>query len=121
MTAEEASHDSRSKGKKGSLRRLRKKYRLVESDDDGSLEEKIIVDDSMHDHQSKEIDNEDGIPISSLSKNKASGRVLDQEMDDIVDRGAVAAGNKNDEDGGNSIIETNSKTDNVPVDSQTHR
>lgn len=120
MTAEEASHDSRSKGKKGSLRRLRKKYRLVESDDDGSLEEKIIVDDSMHD-QSKEIDNEDGIPISSLSKNKASGRVLDQEMDDIVDRGAVAAGNKNDEDGGNSIIETNSKTDNVPVDSQTHR
>lgn len=120
MTAEEVSHDSRPKGRKGSQRRLRKKYQLVESDDDGCLEEKIIVNDSMHD-QSKEIDNEDIRPISSLFKDKSSGRVSDQEMDDKVDRGTVDAENKNGEDGGHLVIEAKLKTDNVFADSQAPR
>ncbi|RDX74942.1 Peptidyl-prolyl cis-trans isomerase FKBP43, partial [Mucuna pruriens] len=114
---EKASHDNRPKGRKGSLRRLRKKYQLVESDDDGCYEQKIIANDSIHD-QTKEIENEDNLPILSLCKNKASGRVLDQEMDASVDRGAGDASNKN---GGKSIAETNLKADYVIVDSQTHR
>lgn len=120
MTAEEVSHDSRPKGRKGSQRRLRKKFQLVESDDDGCLEEKKIVKDSMHD-QSKEIDNEDSQPISSLFKDKASGRVSDQEMDDKVDGGTVDAGNKNGEDGVHLVIEAKLKTDNVSADSQAPR
>ncbi|TKY68075.1 Peptidyl-prolyl cis-trans isomerase FKBP43 [Spatholobus suberectus] len=119
---EEASHYNRPKGKKGSLKRLRKKYQSVESDDDGGYEEKIIVNDSMND-QTKQIENEDSLPISSLYKIKASGRVLvfDQEMDANVDRGAGDASDKNGEDGGNNIVETNLKADHVLVDSQTHR
>ncbi|XP_027356785.1 peptidyl-prolyl cis-trans isomerase FKBP43-like [Abrus precatorius] len=117
---EEASHDDRPKGRKGSLRRLRKKYHSVESDDDDCHEEKIIVNDSKHD-QTKEIENEDSLPISSLYKSTATGKALDQEMDDIVDRGAGDASNKNGEDGGNSIIKSNLKTDNVVIDIQTHR
>ena len=120
LTTEEASHDKRPKGGKSKLRRLRRKYQSVESDDDGGFEEKIIVNDSMHD-QTKEIVNEDSLPISSLYKNKASQRILDEEINDSGDRGAGDASNKNGEDGGNSIIQTDLKTDNVVVDSQTYR
>ena len=121
LTAEEASHDSREKGRKGSLRRLRKKYQSVESDDDGRHEEKIIADDSMDDQTQEIKDDEDILPISSLYKNKASQRVLGVEMDASVDRQAGDASNKNGEDGGNSIVETNLKADHDLVDSQTLR
>ncbi|CAI8600531.1 unnamed protein product [Vicia faba] len=117
---EEGSSDSGRKVTKGSRRRLRKKYQLVESDGDGGCEEKKIINDNMH-VESQEIDDEDSLPISSISKNKAFGRVLDQEMDDNVDKEIVDAGNKDGEDRGDNIIETTLKTDNVVVDSQTHR
>lgn len=120
LIAEEASHDNRPKIKKGSLRRLRKMYQSVESDDDGCGGEKIIVNDRIHD-QIQETDNEDSLPISSIYKNKASGRVLDKEMDVSVVRGAGDASNKNKEDGGNNIFETNLEAGHVLVDSQTHR
>lgn len=120
ITAEDASYDSGRKSAKGSQRRLRKKYQLVESDDDGGLEEKKIVKDNVH-VQSQEIDDEDSLPISSFCKIKASRRVLDQEMDDNVDKEAVDAGKKDGEDRENSTIETKLKTDNVVADSQTHR
>ncbi|CAI8600530.1 unnamed protein product [Vicia faba] len=116
---EEGSSDSGRKVTKGSRRRLRKKYQLVESDGDGGCEEKKIINDNMH-VESQEIDDEDSLPISSISKNKAFGRVLDQEMDDNVDKEIVDAGNKDGEDRGDNIIETTLKTDNVVVDSQTH-
>lgn len=119
LTAEEASQDNIPKRKKGSLRRLRKKYQSIESDDDGCDDEKITSNHSMND-QTDEIENEDSLPISSLYK-KASGKVLDQEMDASVDRGAGDASNNDDADGGNSTVETNIKTDLVFVDSQTHR
>ena len=118
LIAEEASHDNGPKIRKGSLRRLRKMYRSVESDDDGCGGEKIIVDDRMHD-QNQETDNEDSLPISSLYKNKASGRVLDKEVDASVVRGAGYASNKNG--GGNNIFETNLEAGHVLVDSQTQR
>ncbi|KAK7263787.1 hypothetical protein RJT34_31384 [Clitoria ternatea] len=111
--------EAKPKGRKGSLRRLRKKYQSVESDDDGCYEEKIIVNDSAHD-QTNEID-DDSLPISSLYKTKASRRVLDQEIDDTGDREAGDASNKNGQDCGNSNIEENLKTDHVLADSQTHR
>ncbi|KAJ1392789.1 FKBP-type peptidyl-prolyl cis-trans isomerase domain [Sesbania bispinosa] len=120
MTVEEASRDSRPKGKKGNRGRLRKKYQSLYSDDDGSLEQKIIVNDSVDD-QSKEIDNEDGLPISSLYKNKTSQRALFEESDDNIDRGADDAGNMNGEDDRNSNTETNLKTDDVFVDCQMQR
>ncbi|KAL9295989.1 hypothetical protein ACSQ67_021885 [Phaseolus vulgaris] len=115
----EASHDTRPKIRKGSLRRLRKRYQ-VESDDDGCCGEKIIGNDRMH-AQIQETDNEDSLPISSLYKNKASGRVVDEEMDVSVVIGAGAASNKNGEDGGNSTFETNLEAGHVLLDSQTHR
>lgn len=96
IAADGASFDSRSKGRKGSRRRLRKKYQTVGSDDENSL----------HD-QFKDIDNEDILPISSFYKNKASGRASDQEMDDSVDKGAGDAG----KDGGNTITKTDCETD----------
>ncbi|BAT91402.1 Peptidyl-prolyl cis-trans isomerase [Vigna angularis] len=117
---EEASHDNGPKIRKGSLRRLRKMYQSVESDDDGCGGEKIIVNDRIHD-QVQETDNEDSLPISSIYKNKASGRVLDKEMDVSVVRGAGDASNKNEEDGGNNIFETNLEAGHVLVDSQTYR
>ena len=116
----DTSYDSRQKSTKGSRRRLRKKYQLVESDEDGSLEEKKTVNDNMP-VQSQEIYNEDSLPISSLFKTRASERVLDQEMDDNVEKEAVDVGNKDGEDRVNSITETKSKTDNLIVDSQAHR
>lgn len=119
LFAEEASHDTRPKIRKGSLRRLRKRYQ-VESDDDGCCGEKIIGNDRMH-AQIQETDNEDSLPISSLYKNKASGRVVDEEMDVSVVIGAGAASNKNGEDGGNSTFETNLEAGHVLLDSQTHR
>jgi hypothetical protein len=42
-------------------------------------------------------------------------------MDDIVDKEAVDAGKKDNEDPENSTIETKLKTDNVVTDNQTHR
>jgi FK506-binding nuclear protein len=120
ITAEDASYDSGRKSAKGSRRRLRKKYQLVESDDDIGLEEKKIVNDNVH-VQSQEIDDEDSLPISSICKNKASGRILDLEMDDIVDKEAVDGGKIETEDPENSTIETKLKTDNVVADNQTHR
>jgi len=121
ITAEEASSDSGRKSAKGSRRRLRKKYQLVESDDDGSLEGKKIVNDSVH-VQSQEIDDEDSLPISSLcKKNKSFVRVLDQEMEDCFDKEAIDAGKKDSEDHENSIIETKLKTDNAVAESQIHR
>ncbi|WJX49516.1 peptidylprolyl isomerase [Trifolium repens] len=117
---EDASYDSGRKSAKGSRRRLRKKNQLVESDDDIGLEEKKIVNDNVF-VQSQEIDNEDSLPISSICKNKASGRILDQEMDDIVYKEAVDAGKKDSEDPENSTIETKLKTDNVVADNQSHR
>ena len=42
-------------------------------------------------------------------------------MDASVDRQAGDASNKNGEDGGNSIVETNLKADHDLVDSQTLR
>ncbi|XP_050899111.1 peptidyl-prolyl cis-trans isomerase FKBP43 isoform X3 [Lathyrus oleraceus] len=117
---EEASSDSGRKVKKGSRRRLRKKYQLVESDDDDCREEKKIVNDNMH-VESQEVDVEDSLPISSICKNKASGRVLDQEMDDNVDKETVDAGNKDGQEPEDNTIQTTLKTDNVVVDSQTHR
>ncbi|XP_004506405.1 peptidyl-prolyl cis-trans isomerase FKBP43-like isoform X3 [Cicer arietinum] len=117
---EEASYDSGRKSVKGSRRRLKKKYQMVESDDDDCLEDKKIVNDSMH-AQSQEIVNEDSLPISSVCKNKASGRIFDQEMDDNVDREAIDAGNKDGDDHGNSVIETKLINDNVVLDSETHR
>ncbi|KAK2433206.1 FKBP peptidyl-prolyl cis-trans isomerase family protein [Trifolium repens] len=117
---EDASYDSGRKSAKGSRRRLRKKYQLVESDDDIGLEEKKIVNDNVH-VQSQEIDDEDSLPISSICKNKASGRILDLEMDDIVDKEAVDGGKIETEDPENSTIETKLKTDNVVADNQTHR
>ncbi|XP_058747374.1 peptidyl-prolyl cis-trans isomerase FKBP43-like isoform X2 [Vicia villosa] len=116
---EEASSDSGLKVTKGSRRRLRKKYQLVESDDDGGCEEKKTIDDNMH-VESQEIDDEDSLPISSICKNKASVRVLDQEMDDNVDKETVGAGNEDGEDREDNTIETTLKTDNVVLDSQTH-
>ncbi|XP_058760468.1 peptidyl-prolyl cis-trans isomerase FKBP43-like isoform X3 [Vicia villosa] len=94
---EEASSDSGRKVTKGSRRRLRKKYQLVESDDNGGCEEKKTIGDNMH-VESQKIDDQDSLPISSICKNKASGRVLDQEMDDNVDKETVGAGNKDGED-----------------------
>lgn len=124
LIAEEASHDNRPKIKKGSLRRLRKMYQSVESDDDSfggeKIGEKIIVNDRIHD-KIQETDNEDSLPISSIYKNKASGRVLDKEMDVSVVRGAGDASNKKEEDGVNNIFETNLEAGHVLVDSQTHR
>ncbi|KAE9620146.1 putative peptidylprolyl isomerase [Lupinus albus] len=115
--------DNKPKRKKTGLRRLRK-YQSVESDaDDNCSEEKntthndetkeIIDDDHDDDHD------DDSLPISSLYKNKASERVLHQEMDD--DRAAGDTTHKNAEDGANNIIETTLKTDDVIVHSQTHR
>ncbi|XP_020240129.1 peptidyl-prolyl cis-trans isomerase FKBP43 [Cajanus cajan] len=103
------SNEEKPKARKGSLRRLRKKYQSVESDDDDCYE------------QTMEIENEDNIPISSLFKNTAPGRALDQEIDASDDRGAGNASNNNGDDGGNSIVEANLKSDHVLVDSQTHR
>ncbi|XP_047178736.1 peptidyl-prolyl cis-trans isomerase FKBP43-like isoform X2 [Vigna umbellata] len=117
---EEASHDNGPKIRKVSLRRLRKMYQSVESDDDGCGGEKIIVNDRIHD-QVQETDNEDSLPISSIYKNKASGRVLDNETDVSVVRGAGDASNNNEEDGGNNIFETNLDAGHVLVDSQTYR
>lgn len=118
--AEEASSDSGRKSAKGSRRRLRKKYQLVESDDDGGLGMKIF-NDSVH-VQSQEIDDEDSLPISSLcKKNKSFVRVLDQEMEDCFDKEAIDAGKKDSEDHENSIIETKLKTDNAVTESQIHR
>ncbi|XP_047178739.1 peptidyl-prolyl cis-trans isomerase FKBP43-like isoform X5 [Vigna umbellata] len=116
---EEASHDNGPKIRKVSLRRLRKMYQSVESDDDGCGGEKIIVNDRIHD-QVQETDNEDSLPISSIYKNKASGRVLDNETDVSVVRGAGDASNNNEEDGGNNIFETNLDAGHVLVDSQTY-
>lgn len=120
MTAEEASFDSGRKVTKGNRRRLKKKYQVVESDCDDGREEKKIVNDNMH-FESQEIDDEDSLPISSIYKNKALGRILDQEMDDNVDKETVDAGNKDGEDREDNTIEISLKTDNVVVDSQTHR
>ncbi|XP_057445296.1 peptidyl-prolyl cis-trans isomerase FKBP43-like isoform X2 [Lotus japonicus] len=81
---EGASFNSRSKGKKGNLRLLRKKYQTVGRNDSVK---RLRKKDKSKDGQSKDIDNEDSLPISSLYKNKASGRALDQEMDDSDDEG----------------------------------
>ncbi|CAK8575267.1 unnamed protein product [Lathyrus sativus] len=119
ISNEEEPSDSGRKSTKGGRRRLRKKYQLVESDDDDLREEKKIVNDNMH-AESRETDDDDSLPISSICKNKASGRVLDQEMDDNVDKETVDAGNKDGQEPDNTI-ELTLKTDNVVVDSQTHR
>ncbi|CAL0329456.1 unnamed protein product [Lupinus luteus] len=113
-TQDESSIDNKPKRNKTGLRRLRK-YQSVESDDDDNCSEE-------NDDETKETiddDDEDSLPISSLYKNKASERVLHQEMDD--DRAAGDATHKGAEDGPNNIIETAVKTENAIEHNQTHR
>ncbi|XP_019465465.1 PREDICTED: peptidyl-prolyl cis-trans isomerase FKBP43-like isoform X1 [Lupinus angustifolius] len=115
---EETSIDNKPKRKKTGLRRLRK-YQSVESDDDDDDNNCSEEKNTLHNDQTKEIiDDEDSLPISSLYKNKASEKVLHQEMDD--DRAAGDATHKSAEDGATNIIETAVKTENVIQHSQTH-
>ncbi|KAF7807321.1 peptidyl-prolyl cis-trans isomerase FKBP43-like isoform X1 [Senna tora] len=110
---------SKVKKSRGRHRQLRRKYRSVESDDDKSFEENKIVDSNMHDHA--KTPDEDSMPISSLFKRKPIARVLDLEMDVSDDTREGDSGNKNGVDGCNGISNSNSKDDNVLVNSQTHR
>ncbi|MED6134844.1 hypothetical protein PIB30_040705 [Stylosanthes scabra] len=95
-TEEGDSDDNKPIGKKSKHRQYRMKYYSVESDDDGDggFEENAIVNDSMDD-KTKEIDNEDTLPISSVYKNY-----------------------KYD---GDSKIQTDLETDNVLLDRQRQR
>ena len=118
MAIEEASYDDRPKVKGGKPRRLRKKYQSMESDE-GSSEEKIITKSNVHD-KTKEIDDEDSLPILSFYRSKGNGRFLDQEIDDHDERGEGDTSNKNGEDGGSSIkIDLKAKI--ASLDNQTHR
>ncbi|KAL1358032.1 uncharacterized protein [Arachis hypogaea] len=118
---EEASDDIKPEGKKSKHGRLRKKYCSVALDDDGDggFEEKMIVNDSMDD-QTKEIDNEDSLLISSVYKSKARQRILVDEIN-TGNSGAFDARNKNYEDDGDGNIQTDLETDNVLQDSQRDR
>ncbi|GMG98907.1 hypothetical protein Nepgr_000747 [Nepenthes gracilis] len=69
----EVTDSKRRKPEKGGRRRLKKKYQLSESDDDGFMHEQIIVNDSIT-SEIVESKDEDQRPISSLYK---SGKILD--------------------------------------------
>ncbi|MED6173123.1 hypothetical protein PIB30_056337 [Stylosanthes scabra] len=64
---------------------------------------------------------EDSMLISSLYKNKACQKNSDEEIHKTGDSKAFDAKNKNDEDDGDSIIQTALQADNILQDSQMHR
>lgn len=119
IAIEGVSREKKLKGTRGTHRRLRRKYQRIESDDDKSFEENTVVNSNKHD-QTKTIDEEDNLPISSLCKSKATTTVLSPEMD-VSDERKGDTSNKDGEDGGNSYIKLDSKADDVPVDRQALR
>ncbi|XP_054779875.1 peptidyl-prolyl cis-trans isomerase FKBP43-like isoform X3 [Prosopis cineraria] len=83
---------------KGSRRRLQRKQQRVDSDDDG-------------------------VPISSLYKTKATAKVLSEEMDVSDDRRESDGSQKKGKDEDNNDIKPNSKSKagNILLDTKTHR
>ena len=95
LAIEEVSPANKSKS---SRRRLQRKLRRVDSDDDS-------------------------LPISSIYKSKASAKILSEEIDVSDDRRGNDAQHDNGENNGGNAIQSNpiSKAVNALFDTKTHR
>ncbi|KAG2729626.1 hypothetical protein I3760_01G259600 [Carya illinoinensis] len=105
----------RPKHGKGSRRRLRKRYQMSESEEEGCSQEKNIVNGRSGEPEF-ESEDEDSIPISSIFKSKTTAKKMKEEVD-RDDKEMSETSKKNTEDEGNYVSESKRKSDNV-VDGQ---
>ncbi|XP_035548493.1 midasin-like isoform X2 [Juglans regia] len=101
----------RPKHGKGSRRRLRKRYQMSESEEEGCSQEKNIVNGRSGEPEF-ESEDEDSIPISSFYKSKTTAKKTKEEVD-RDDKEMSETSKKNTEDEGNYVSESTRKAGNV--------
>lgn len=100
-------------GKGNCRRRLRKKYQLVESDDEGLSPKKNMANGGPA-VPVFEIDDEDNFPIFSCLKNQ-NAKKSKQDVQENADKGTDDVSNKKAEDDGNYNTESKRNTDDTAV------
>lgn len=114
LTPSEILDNEKPKKRKDSCRRLRKRYQIRESDDEGCSQQKDMVNGSSNELVLQSED-DDSVPISSFYKNKTTAKKTIEEVEGNADNETSETGNKKTEDDGNYVIEPTRKADNVVV------
>lgn len=114
LTSSEILDNEKPKKRKDSRRRLRKRYQIRESDDEGCSQQKDMVNGSSNELVLQSED-DDIIPISSLYKSKTTAKKTIEEVEGNADNETSETSNKKTEDDGNYVIEPTRKADNVVV------
>ncbi|KAA8520516.1 hypothetical protein F0562_014772 [Nyssa sinensis] len=118
---EEILDNKKPKDRKGSRKRLKKKYQSVESDDDNNFQQQNIVN-GCRDVSGPESEDEDSLPISSIYKSKATAKNVILKAEEKTDEETSETGSKKTEDdgthaktedGGTDVIESKRKADAV--------
>lgn len=95
---------------RGGRKRLKQKYQLSDSDDDGSDNERqCLVSNELE----LECEDEDSFPISSLVKNKNNEKNIKSEMDQKVNMEKIESAVKAAGDNGNCVVGTKRRVDSV--------
>lgn len=112
LTSLEILDNEKPKNRKDSRRRLRKRYQIRESDDEGCSQQKNMVNGCSSELVLQSED-DDSIPISFLYKSKTTAKKTTEEVEgnDVKETGETS--NKKTEDDGNYVIEPTRKADNV--------
>uniref|UniRef100_A0A5B6YT91 peptidylprolyl isomerase n=1 Tax=Davidia involucrata TaxID=16924 RepID=A0A5B6YT91_DAVIN len=126
---EEMLEKKKPKDRKGSRKRLKKKYQSVESDDDDSFRQRNIVN-GCRDLSRPENEDEDSVPISSLYKSKATAKNVILEAEEKADEETAETGSKKTEgngthakteDDGTDVIESKRKAVAVAIYGEPER
>lgn len=116
---EDSLDKKKSKNGKGRRGRLRKKYQLIESDDDSSSQEQMFVGGRtgvvVLDSES-----EDKLPISSLYKSNAATKNTELRTEERAEKEAGETGNNETKDDGNCVT-TSEREAGAVVDGEPNR
>ncbi|XP_062157088.1 peptidyl-prolyl cis-trans isomerase FKBP43-like isoform X3 [Alnus glutinosa] len=99
------------KNRKDSRIRLRKKYQICESDDEGCSQQKDTVKGSSSE-LALQSEDDDSVPISYLYKSKTTANKTTEEVEGNTNKETCETSNKKTEDG-NYVIEPTRTADNV--------
>jgi uncharacterized protein YgiM (DUF1202 family) len=111
LTSLEILDNEKPKNRKDSRIRLRKKYQICESDDEGCSQQKDTVKGSSSELELQSED-DDSVPISYLYKSKTTANKTTEEVEGNTNKETCETSNKKTEDG-NYVIEPTRTADNV--------
>jgi hypothetical protein len=111
LTSIEILDNEKPKNRKDSRIRLRKKYQICESDDEGCSQQKDTVKGSSSE-LALQSEDDDSVPISYLYKSKTTANKTTEEVEGNTNKETCETSNKKTEDG-NYVIEPTRTADNV--------